>query len=292
MFRRLRDEPGGYPLTGQVVSATPRSISAGTSPPSAPYIEQMLTSRPLPADVRVTPGDLGSIPVIFIDIADVEPRGATSTFTAAASRSAPREDPRGWRPDWPAAGIARVVDYRLAPSTLPRRAPGRPAAYRALAGRRAAPATVAANTARRRAWAAAAACHGALPGGTGCGLGGTARQPAGPDLGRGRQQSGQSHHDDLRGQRVRPGREAEPITHSPSWPPSRPHTRCQATCGLPRWRGSRISGCRERRSRPIASAALGTFRRPERATGTIEPERRLACWCAPTSGRSVETIRC
>jgi hypothetical protein len=25
--------------------------------------------------------------------------------------------------------------------------------------------------------------------------------------------SGQSHHDDLRGQRVRPGREAEPITH-------------------------------------------------------------------------------
>jgi sarcosine oxidase gamma subunit len=58
------------------------------------------------------------------------------------------------------------------------------------------------------------------------------------------------------------------------------------------WRGSRISGCRERRSRPIASAALGTFRRPERATGTIEPERRLACWCAPTSGRSVETIRC
>ena len=83
---------------------------------------------------------------------------------------------------------------------------------------------------------------------------------------------------------VRPGREAEPVTHSPSWPPSRPHTVCHATCGLPWWRGSRIYGCRERRSRPIASAALGTFRRPERATGTIEPERRLACWCTPTSG--------
>jgi epsilon-lactone hydrolase len=40
-----------------------------------PILEQMLTSHPLPGDVRVTPGDLGGIPVIFIDIADVEPRG-------------------------------------------------------------------------------------------------------------------------------------------------------------------------------------------------------------------------
>src|SRR5260370_9949726 len=40
-----------------------------------PLLEQMLTSQPLPADVRMTPGDLGGIPVIFIDIADVEPRG-------------------------------------------------------------------------------------------------------------------------------------------------------------------------------------------------------------------------
>src|SRR5260370_31379012 len=40
-----------------------------------PLLEQMLTSQPLLADVRVTPGDLGGIPVIFIDIADVEPRG-------------------------------------------------------------------------------------------------------------------------------------------------------------------------------------------------------------------------
>src|SRR5260370_42118764 len=40
-----------------------------------PLLDQMLTSQPLPADVRTTPGDLGGIPVIFIDIADVEPRG-------------------------------------------------------------------------------------------------------------------------------------------------------------------------------------------------------------------------
>ena len=40
-----------------------------------PLLEQMLTAQPLPAGVRTTPGDLGGIPVIFIDIADVEPRG-------------------------------------------------------------------------------------------------------------------------------------------------------------------------------------------------------------------------
>src|ERR1039457_319684 len=40
-----------------------------------PLLEQMLTSQPLPADVRMTSGDLGGVPVIFIDIADVEPRG-------------------------------------------------------------------------------------------------------------------------------------------------------------------------------------------------------------------------
>src|ERR1700734_3289125 len=40
-----------------------------------PLLEQMLSSQPLPADVRMTPGDLGGIPVIFIDIADVEPLG-------------------------------------------------------------------------------------------------------------------------------------------------------------------------------------------------------------------------
>jgi acetyl esterase/lipase len=40
-----------------------------------PILEQMLTSQPLPADVRMTPADLGGIPVIFIDIAGTEPRG-------------------------------------------------------------------------------------------------------------------------------------------------------------------------------------------------------------------------
>ena len=53
----LRDAP--FDLGGDV--ATQR-----------PLLDQMLTSHPLSADVRMTPGDLGGIPVIFIDIADVE----------------------------------------------------------------------------------------------------------------------------------------------------------------------------------------------------------------------------
>src|SRR5215813_1227457 len=40
-----------------------------------PLLEQMLTSQPLPADVRIAPADLGGIPVIVIDIAGAEPRG-------------------------------------------------------------------------------------------------------------------------------------------------------------------------------------------------------------------------
>jgi len=48
---------------------------AGDIAAQRPLLEQMLTSQPLPADVRTTPGDLGGIPVIYIDIAEVEPRG-------------------------------------------------------------------------------------------------------------------------------------------------------------------------------------------------------------------------
>ena len=32
-----------------------------------PLLDQMLTSQPRPADVRTTTGDLGGVPVIFID---------------------------------------------------------------------------------------------------------------------------------------------------------------------------------------------------------------------------------
>ena len=84
-----------------------------------PLLEQMLTSQPLPADVRTTPGDLGGIPVIFIDIADAEPRGTIfhihgggfALGSAAGSVGLVSSLARK-------TGMRAVsVDYRLAPST-------------------------------------------------------------------------------------------------------------------------------------------------------------------------------
>src|SRR4051794_21356409 len=40
-----------------------------------PLLTTMLTAQPLPADVLTTPGALGGVPVIFIDIDGVTPRG-------------------------------------------------------------------------------------------------------------------------------------------------------------------------------------------------------------------------
>jgi acetyl esterase/lipase len=102
-----------------------------------PLLEQMLTSQPLPADVRVTPGDLGGIPVIFIDIADVEPRGiifhihgggfALGSAGGSAGLASSLARKTGMR--------AVSVDYRLAPEhPYPAALQDVTAAYRALAG--------------------------------------------------------------------------------------------------------------------------------------------------------------
>src|SRR5450631_2444538 len=82
-----------------------------------PLLEQMLTSQPLPADVRTTPGDLGGVPVIFIDIADVEPRGtifhihggffALGSATSSVGLASSLARKTGMR--------AVSADYRLAP---------------------------------------------------------------------------------------------------------------------------------------------------------------------------------
>src|ERR1700722_3748917 len=102
-----------------------------------PPLEQMLTSQPLPADVRMTPGELGGIPVIFIDIADVEPRGTifhihgggfalgSATGSVGLASSLARK-----------AGMRAVsVDYRLAPEhPYPAALKDVTTAYRALVG--------------------------------------------------------------------------------------------------------------------------------------------------------------
>ena len=61
-------------MIDQILRNAPFDLG-GDAAAQRPLLQQMLTAQPLPADVRVTTGDLGGIPVTFIDIADAEPRG-------------------------------------------------------------------------------------------------------------------------------------------------------------------------------------------------------------------------
>ena len=100
-----------------------------------PLLEQMLTSQPLPEDVRTTPADLGGIPVLFIDIAQVKPRGVIfhvhgggfALGSAAGSVGLVSSLARK-------TGMRAVsVDYRLAPEhPYPAALQDISAAYRAL----------------------------------------------------------------------------------------------------------------------------------------------------------------
>jgi acetyl esterase/lipase len=102
-----------------------------------PLLEQMLTSQPLPADVRTAPGDLGGIPVTSIDIADVEPGGtifhvhgggfALGSAAGSVGLASTLARKTGMR--------AVSADYRLAPEhPYPAALQDVTAAYRALAG--------------------------------------------------------------------------------------------------------------------------------------------------------------
>jgi acetyl esterase/lipase len=95
----------------------------------------MLTSQPLPADVSTTPGDLGGIPVVFIDIADVEPRGTIFHIHGGGFALGSAESSVGLASDLAReTGMRAVsVDYRLAPEhPYPAALQDITAAYRAL----------------------------------------------------------------------------------------------------------------------------------------------------------------
>jgi monoterpene epsilon-lactone hydrolase len=121
-------------MVDQIIRNAPFDLG-GDVAVQRPLLEQMLTSQPLPADVRTTPGDLGGIPVIFIDIADVEPRGtifhihgggfALGSATGSVGLASSLARKTGMR--------AVSADYRLAPEhPYPAALQDITAAYRAL----------------------------------------------------------------------------------------------------------------------------------------------------------------
>src|SRR5690348_2546578 len=82
-----------------------------------PLLEAMLTAAPLPDDVRITYGELGGVPVAFVDIAGVEPSGlilhvhgggfAVGSARGSAGLVSTLARKSGMR--------AVAIDYRLAP---------------------------------------------------------------------------------------------------------------------------------------------------------------------------------
>jgi epsilon-lactone hydrolase len=101
-----------------------------------PLLEQMLTAQPWPADVQTTPGELGGVPVIFIDIAGTQPRGTLFHIHGGGFALGSARGSVGL-----AASLARKtglravsVDYRLSPEhPYPAALDDVTAAYRALA---------------------------------------------------------------------------------------------------------------------------------------------------------------
>jgi acetyl esterase/lipase len=82
-----------------------------------PLLTQMLTAQPLPADVLMTPGELGGVPVIFIDIDGVTPRGTIFHLHGGGFAVGSARGSVGL-----ASNLARKtgmravsIDYRLAP---------------------------------------------------------------------------------------------------------------------------------------------------------------------------------
>lgn len=100
-----------------------------------PLLEQMLTAQPLPDDVLMTPGELAGIPVIYIDIAGIEPKGTLFHLHGGGFAVGSARGSVGL-----ASNLARKtgmravsVEYRLAPEApYPAALHDVTAAYRAL----------------------------------------------------------------------------------------------------------------------------------------------------------------
>jgi epsilon-lactone hydrolase len=82
-----------------------------------PLLEQMLTGQPLADDVRTTSGELGGVPVIFIEIAETEPNGVIFHIHGGGFALGSAASSVGFASDLARrAGMSAIsVDYRLAP---------------------------------------------------------------------------------------------------------------------------------------------------------------------------------
>jgi acetyl esterase/lipase len=82
-----------------------------------PLLEQMLTGHPLADDVRVTSGELGGVPVIFIEVGETEPRGVILHIHGGGFALGSATSSVGFASDLARkAGMSAItVDYRLAP---------------------------------------------------------------------------------------------------------------------------------------------------------------------------------
>ncbi|WP_349897646.1 alpha/beta hydrolase [Parafrigoribacterium soli] len=121
-------------LVHQILRDAPFDLGGEISV-NRPMLEQMLTAQPLPDDVRVTPGELGGVPVVYIDIDGIEPRGTIfhthgGAFALGSARGSVGLASSLARK----AGMRAIsVDYRLAPEhPYPAALQDVTAAYRAL----------------------------------------------------------------------------------------------------------------------------------------------------------------
>jgi acetyl esterase/lipase len=98
--------------------------------------DEMLTSHPLPDDVRTTPGSLGGVPAVHVEVAGTPPTGAVILyFHGGAYALGAAASTAGLAADLGRKAHARVisVDYRLAPEhPHPAAVNDAVAAYRAL----------------------------------------------------------------------------------------------------------------------------------------------------------------
>jgi len=82
-----------------------------------PLLTEMLTAQPLPDDVVTTPGELGGVPVIFIDIKGAGPRGTLFHLHGGGFALGSAQGSVGLVADLARKSRLRAVtiDYRLAP---------------------------------------------------------------------------------------------------------------------------------------------------------------------------------